>query len=184
MGEMNKNNLPKTLVGELKKSIRDVPDFPKAGIIFKDITTLIKDPIKFKTAVNVFWQRYKYKKIDLVVAVEARGFIFGGVLAYLLGAGFVPVRKKGKLPADTKEVSYQLEYGRDTLEIHRDAIHSGEKVLLLDDLLATGGTATAVAELITESGADLVEIAFLIELTFLNGRKKLKNYPVFSVIKY
>jgi len=168
----------------LKKYIRDIPDFPKKGIIFKDITTLLKESKIFKSAIDILYKRYKSEKIDKVVAIESRGFIFGGALADRLGAGFVPVRKKGKLPAATHAVTYRLEYGTDTLEIHRDAIEKGEKVLLIDDLLATGGTASAVCRLIEDMGGEIVEAAFLIELEFLHGRDKLKDYKVYSILKY
>jgi adenine phosphoribosyltransferase len=168
----------------LKKYIRDVPDFPKKGIIFKDITTLLKEKDAFGEAIDILYKRYKDEGIDKLVAIESRGFIFGGALAYKLGAGFVPVRKKGKLPSKTHSVSYDLEYGTDTLEIHADAIKPGDKVLLLDDLLATGGTARAVTQLIEKLGGKIAEIAFLIELTFLNGRDKLKGRKVFTMIKY
>jgi len=171
-------------ISKLKNSIRDIPDFPKKGIIFKDITTLLKDADAFKESLDALCERYKDKQIDKVVAIESRGFIFGGALAHKLGAGFVPVRKKGKLPADTLQATYELEYGTDTLEVHKDAISSGEKVLLIDDLLATGGTASAVAGMLKDMGADIIDIAFLIELTFLNGRSKLKSLPVFAMIKY
>jgi len=169
---------------DLKKSIRDIPDFPKAGILFKDITTLLKDKKAFKYAVDALAKNYKNKKIDKVVAVEARGFIFGGVLAHKLGAGFVPVRKKGKLPAKTSSVTYDLEYGTDTLEMHHDAICAGDKVLIVDDLLATGGTVKAVTDLVKQLEGRIIGIAFLIELTFLKGEDKLKGYPLFSLIKY
>lgn len=175
----------KTQVFEnLKNYIRDIPDFPKKGIIFKDITTLLKEGKVFKEVISILYKRYKDKKIDKVVAIESRGFIFGGALACRLGVGFVPVRKKGKLPSRTHSVSYDLEYGTDTLEIHCDAIKPGERVLLLDDLLATGGTAVAVSKLIEKMGAEIVELAFLIELGFLKGRDKLKGRDVFSMIKY
>jgi len=168
----------------LKKFIRDIPDFPKKGIIFKDITTLLKEPRVFKKAVNLLSQRYKDKKVDLVVAIEARGFIFGSALAYKLGAGFVPVRKKGKLPYQTWEATYNLEYGTDTLTIHKDAVKAGQNVLVVDDLLATGGTIGAATELVEKFKGNIVEIVFLIELAFLNGRRKITKYPVFSLIKY
>ena len=171
-------------VEDLKKYIRDVPDFPKKGIIFKDITTLLKEGQIFKSVIDSLFERYQNKSIDKIVAIESRGFIFGGALAYRLGAGFVPVRKKGKLPSETHSVNYDLEYGTDTLEIHCDAIKSGEHILLLDDLLATGGTAKAVSELIEKMGGKIVELAFLIELEFLHGRDKLKGHDVFAMIKY
>lgn len=167
----------------LKSKIRDVPDFPKKGIIFKDITTLLKDRDAFKQVVNAFIKRYRRKKIDLVVAVEARGFILGAALAYRLGVGIVPVRKKGKLPYHTHKIKYRLEYGQAELEVHRDAIKPKEKILLVDDLLATGGTVAAVCKLIERMKGKIVEIAFLVELTELKGRKKLK-YPIYSLLKY
>jgi len=168
----------------LKDLIRDVPDFPKKGIIFKDITTLIKDPIRFKEAVDKLAARVENKKIDQIVSVEARGFIFGSALAYKIGAGIVPVRKKGKLPYKTYEITYDLEYGQDTLAVHQDAIKPGDKVLIVDDLLATGGTTCAVIDLIKKLGGEIVDILFLIELTFLKGRDKIKGYPVTSLINY
>lgn len=171
-------------ISNLKKYIRDIPDFPKKGIIFKDITTLLKDPAHFKKAIDILAQRYMDKKIDKVVCVDARGFIFGGALAYKLGYGVVPVRKKGKLPFKTIQASYSLEYGSDTIEMHQDAINQGERILILDDLLATGGTIGAVIDLVNKLKGQIVEVAFLIELEFLKGREKIKNYPVFSIIKY
>ncbi len=172
------------IVEELKNSIRDIPDFPKKGILFKDITTLLKDGGKFRGAIDCLVERYKGKKIDKVVSIEARGFIFGSAMAYKLGAGLVPVRKKGKLPYETNKVDYQLEYGTDSLEIHKDAINPGDKVLLVDDLLATGGTMSAVSGLIEKMGGKIVETAFLIELTFLKGRERLKGRQVFSLIEF
>lgn len=169
---------------DLKQCIRDIPDFPKKGIIFKDITTLLNDSEAFKKSIDVLVKKYKNEKIGQVVGIESRGFIFGAVLAYKLGAGFVPVRKKGKLPSKTKSITYQLEYGSDTLEIHKDAIAPGEKVLIVDDLLATGGTAKAVAKLVKSLKADIVGVSFLVELTFLAGRKKLKGFPIYSIIEY
>ncbi len=172
------------LIEELKNSIRDIPDFPKKGIIFKDITTLLQDGNKLKEAVDCIVERYKDKKINKVVAIEARGFIFGGIVAYKLGAGMIPVRKKGKLPYQTNSVEYELEYGRDSLEIHKDAIKPDDKVLVIDDLLATGGTMNAVCGLVERSGGKIVEVAFLIELTFLKGRDRLKGREVFSLIEF
>lgn len=169
---------------DFKKYIRDIPDFPKAGILFKDITTLLKDKKAFKAAINALARKYKDKKIDVVVAVESRGFILGSVLAYKLGAGFVPVRKKGKLPAKTNSAAYELEYGTDTLEIHHDAIQPKQRVLIVDDLLATGGTLKAVTDLVKQLEGRIIGVAFLIELLFLKGKEKLKDYPVFSLIKY
>ncbi|MBI2304955.1 MAG: adenine phosphoribosyltransferase [Chloroflexi bacterium] len=168
----------------LKDYIRDVPDFPQTGIIFRDICPLLQDRRAFKEAVNTLANKHRNQGIDLVVAVEARGFIFGGAIAYELGAGFVPVRKKGKLPAEKYSVTYDLEYGTDTLEIHQDAINPGAKVLIVDDLLATGGTVDSVTALIQQLQGNVVGIAFLIELTALNGREKLNKYPVYSLIKY
>jgi len=168
----------------LKSYIRDIPDFPKKGIIFKDITTLLNNEKAFKATIDCLSAKYKNKGIDTVVAVEARGFILGGALANKLHAGFVPVRKKGKLPAATLSVTYDLEYGTDTLEIHKDAIKPGAKVLIVDDVLATGGTVKAVTNLIKQLKGKISGIAFLIELKFLKGNEKLKGYPVFSLIKY
>lgn len=169
---------------ELKRLIRDVPDFPKQGIVFKDITTMLADGPAFQRSIDLLAQRYQGKGIDRVVAVESRGFIFGAPLAVRLGAGFVPVRKKGKLPYHTIEESYALEYGTDTLQMHKDALIKGHKVLVVDDLLATGGTVGAVTRLIEQLGAEVVELAFMIELDFLKGRDKLKGHEVFSLIKY
>lgn len=171
-------------MSDLKKYIRDVPDFPKKGIIFKDITTLLKRGEIFKEVIDTLAERYKATKLDGIVCVEARGFIMGSALAYRLGTGIIPVRKKGKLPYKTESVTYNLEYGTDTLEIHKDAISTGNKVLIIDDLLATGGTISAVARLVKKQGGNIVGIAFLIELSFLNGRDKLKGYDVFSLIQY
>jgi len=168
----------------LKEYIRNIPDFPKPGILFRDITTLLKDKKAFKIAVDALADKYKNKKIDAVVAVEARGFILGGTIAYKIGAGFVPVRKKGKLPAKTSAVTYALEYGTDTLEMHHDAINPGDRALIVDDLLATGGTVKAVTDLVSQLKGKIVGIVFLIELTDLKGKEKLKDYPVFSLIKY
>ena len=168
---------------DLKSYIREIPDFPKKGIIFKDITTLLKDGKKFREAVDLFAEEYKDKKIDMVISVEARGFIFGAALAYKLGAGIIPVRKKGKLPSKTLAVSYDLEYGKDTLEVHQDAINKGDNVLIVDDLLATGGTSRAVIDLVEKIGGRIAGLAFLIELLPLKGREKLKGYPVLSLIK-
>ncbi len=174
--------MAKTL--KLKDYIRNIPDFPKSGILFRDITTLLKDKSAFKHAVDTLVKQYKNKKIDAVVAVEARGFVLGGTIAYKLGAGFIPVRKKGKLPWKTHAVTYSLEYGTDTLEMHRDAIRPNDRVLIIDDLIATGGTVMAVADLVKALKGKIVGIAFLIELSELGGRKKLKGYPVYSLIKY
>ena len=169
---------------QLKKHIREVQDFPQKGINFIDITTLLKNPSIFRETVNIFANHYKNNDIKKVVGIESRGFIFGSVLAYLLKAGFVPVRKPGKLPAETISEEYKLEYGTDGVEIHRDAIEKGESVIIVDDLLATGGTMAATAKLVEKLGGKIIEIAVIIELEFLNGRKKLKNLPIFSLIKY
>jgi adenine phosphoribosyltransferase len=170
---------------KIREIIRDIPDFPKKGILFKDITTLLANGPEFKRAVGLIAERYQGQGIDRVVAVEARGFILGAPVACALGAGFVPVRKKGKLPyPDRLSQTYELEYGTDTLEMHRDALIQGHKVLVVDDLLATGGTVGAVVKMVEELGAELVEAAFLIELGFLNGREKLKGHSVFSLLKY
>jgi adenine phosphoribosyltransferase len=168
---------------DLAEMIRDVPDFPKEGIVFKDITTLIKDAQAFKQAVDILADHYAGQEIDLVVAVEARGYIFGAPVAYQLGAGFVPVRKVGKLPAETVREEYELEYGTDSVEMHRDAIQPGQKVLIVDDLIATGGSAAATARLVERLGGEVVGIAFLIELAFLSGVEKLEGYDVFTVIE-
>jgi adenine phosphoribosyltransferase len=169
---------------ELEKLIRDVPDFPKKGIIFKDITTLLQDGDAFRQAMNQILKKYLDAHIDKVVGIEARGFILGGVLAYKLGCGFVPARKPGKLPAQTIREEYTLEYGSNALEIHQDSIHPSEKVLIVDDLLATGGTALATAKLVEKLGGEVVGIEFLIELGFLHGRAKLLKYPLHSLIVY
>ncbi len=168
----------------LEEGIRDVPDFPVEGILFKDITPLLNDPELFKLAIEEMVMKYKSKGIQRVVGIESRGFIFGAPLALRLGAGFVPVRKKGKLPSDTKSVTYSLEYGSFTLKIQTEAFKEGEKVLLVDDLLATGGTAQAVCKLIDEMGGDIVGVSFLIELDFLKGIEKLAGYDVSSIIHY
>ncbi len=169
---------------DIKKSIREVPDFPKPGILFYDITTLLADPKAFKEVLDRLSERYRDRSIDAVVAIESRGFIFGGALADRLGCSFVPVRKPGKLPWKTRSVSYELEYGKDTLCIHEDALDGKRNVLIFDDLLATGGTAAAVAQLVTGLGAKIAEIGFVVELTFLNGREKIKDYDIFSLVEY
>jgi len=168
----------------LSKAIRDVPDFPKKGIIFKDITTLLKDKDALRLAIDLLAERYTGKGIDLVLGVEARGFIIAGIMAYKLGTGFIPVRKPGKLPAETIKETYELEYGTDSIEIHKDAIKPGQTVLIADDLLATGGTARASVELVRKLGGKVYGLAFLIELEFLNGRKKLEGLDIFSLIKF
>jgi len=167
-----------------KQYIRSIPDFPKKGILFRDITTLLGNGGRFKEVLDILVKRYADKKIDAVVAIESRGFIFGGALAYRLGSAFVPVRKKGKLPYKTLAVTYSLEYGEDTLEVHEDAFKPGSRLLLIDDLLATGGTMAAVVELVKRLKGEVLEIAFIIELSDLNGRAKLGELPVYSMVKY
>ncbi|HEY5524582.1 MAG TPA: adenine phosphoribosyltransferase [Clostridium sp.] len=169
---------------DLKDKIKVVEDFPKKGISFKDITTLIGDGEALKVTVDKIAEYLKNKKIDLIVGPEARGFIFGVPVAYALGVGFVPVRKKGKLPGETIGINYGLEYGTDTLEIHKDAIKKGQRVAVVDDLLATGGTIDAVTKLIEDVGGEIVSVDFVIELTGLKGRDKLENYDVLSLVKY
>jgi adenine phosphoribosyltransferase len=169
---------------QLKSHIRDVPDFPKAGIVFKDITTLLQNPKAFRDTLQILYDRYRDRKIDVVTAIEARGFIFGGALAQMLGVGFVPVRKAGKLPYKTYSAEYELEYATSTMEIHVDAIKKGQKVLVLDDLLATGGTLAATCKLVEKLGGEVVEVTALIELSFLNGRDKLKGYKLFTMATY
>src|SRR3954449_320729 len=168
----------------LKKLIREVPDFPKPGILFYDITTLLKDKVGFANLIDALSEHYIGDKIDLVLGMEARGFIFGPAVAYRLNAGFVPLRKPGKLPAATAKFDYALEYGTNTLEIHKDAIQKGQRVLIVDDLLATGGTAEATAKLAHSLGAEIAGLGFVVELDFLNGRDKLKEYDVFSLLHY
>src|SRR5215510_14677428 len=162
-----------TVEQSLKKLIREIPDFPKPGILFYDITTLLQDPGGLRTVIDQLTEHFRAKKIDTVIGIEARGFIFGPALAYHLGAGFVPVRKPKKLPAEVESFSYDLEYGQDTLEIHRDAVGEGSNVLIADDLLATGGTAQAVVKLVEKLGGKVVGLSFVIELEFLKGREKL-----------
>ena len=164
--------------------IRDVPDFPKPGILFKDITTLLKDPMAFRQVIDLFAERYRNERLHVIAAVESRGFIFGAPLAYQLGLGFVPVRKMGKLPAETVVEEYALEYGTATIEIHRDAIGPNARVLVVDDLLATGGTIRATCNLIEKLGAEVAGLAFLVELTFLNGRDRLAGYDITTLITY
>lgn len=171
---------------DLKKLIRTVPDFPKKGIMFRDITTLLKDAKGFNEVINQFYEHYRNVKIDKIVGIESRGFILAGALAYKMGKGFVPVRKPGKLPAEKERVEYQLEYGTDTLEIHKDAILPGENVLIVDDLIATAGTSLAAANLIVKLGGNIIECAFIVELPELNGKKRLENggYKVFSLVQF
>ena len=171
-------------IDALKAMIRDVPDFPKPGIVFKDITTLLKDPDGLRRSADLMADLVRGRNVSKVLAIESRGFILGSLVADRLGLGFVPVRKPGKLPARTRKASYALEYGTDTLEIHDDALVPGESVLIVDDVIATGGTARAVAELTEGLGARVEAYAFLIELTFLNGRAKLHGYDVQSLLRY
>ena len=169
---------------ELRARIREIPDFPKPGILFYDITTLLKDPVAYRAAIDAMLAPYAGMAIDMVVGMESRGFIFSAPMAYQLGAGLVPVRKLGKLPAETISVEYALEYGSNTLEVHRDAIQSGQKVLIVDDLLATGGTVNGTVELVQRLKGEIVGLAFLVELGFLKGRDRLAGYTVSSVITY
>jgi adenine phosphoribosyltransferase len=171
-------------VADLRAKIRDIKDFPTEGILFKDITTLLKDGPAWRYAVDSLASHYQKDKVDVVVGVESRGFIFGGAIAHQLNAGFVPVRKLGKLPGKTIEVEYELEYGRDALAMHEDAIKRGQRVLAVDDLLATGGTMGATLRLVEQLGGRVVGVAFMIELGFLKGREKLKNYPLHALITY
>jgi adenine phosphoribosyltransferase len=170
---------------EIKKKIREIPDFPKPGILFYDITTLLKDPTGLRAVIDVFTSRYQDKRIRKVLGIESRGFIIGPAVACNLGAGFVPIRKPGKLPAETLRESYELEYGTDTLEVHKDSVEPGERVLIIDDLIATGGTAGAAVRMAQRLEAEIVECAFLVELEFLEGRQQLPpEIKVFSALKY
>jgi adenine phosphoribosyltransferase len=171
-------------IQRIKKAIRDIPDFPRKGIVFKDITPILLDPKSFRRAVKIFVSRIKKQKVDKIVAIESRGFLFGAAVAHKLGLGLVPVRKKGKLPYKTIEVSYDLEYGSAAMEMHSDALKRGDRVVIIDDLLATGGTALAAAQLVKQLGAKVVEMDFVIELAFLHGRKKLKGYKVFAPVVF
>lgn len=172
------------MIDRLRSAIRDIPDFPKPGILFKDITTLVKDAEYFKHSVDLLIEHAKMAEIDLIAAIESRGFIFGAAMAYAMNVGFIPIRKPGKLPGKTIKQRYALEYGFDEIEIHDDAISTGDRVLIVDDLLATGGTALAAAQLIEKLNGRVVEISFLVELGFLNGRKLLKDYNMYSLITY
>ena len=171
---------------DFKSIIRDIPDYPKKGIVFKDITTLLINPSAFQEVINVFYEKLKNEKIDKIIGIESRGFIFGAPLAYKLNVGFVPIRKKGKLPGKTISVNYDLEYGTDQIEMHTDALQKGERVILIDDLIATGGTALAAIELINKMEAEIIENLFLIDLTFLGGSQSIKElgYKVFSICNY
>jgi adenine phosphoribosyltransferase len=169
---------------ELAPLIRDIPDFPKKGILFKDITTLLKDPRAFKQSIDQLTEKVRVHRPDVVIGMESRGFIFAAPIAYLLNAGFVPVRKLGKLPGEVISTEYDLEYGTNTLELHRDAIGRGARVLIVDDLLATGGTVSATIELVERLQGEVVAVAFLVELTDLNGRDRLEDYEVISLIRF
>jgi adenine phosphoribosyltransferase len=169
---------------DLKQHIRNVPDFPKAGILFYDITTLLRDPQGFRTTVDLLSMPYEDRGIDAVIGIESRGFILGAAVAHRLGAGFIPIRKPGKLPAKAIKASYELEYGQDALEIHEDAVERGQRILIVDDVLATGGTAAAATQLVKALGGELYGLAFLIELLFLNGRSKIPGENVSSVLQY
>lgn len=168
----------------IQAAIRDVPDFPKPGIMFKDITPVLSDPALLRGATDIFVERYRGKQVDKIAAIDARGFFFAGAICDRLSLGLIPIRKKGKLPYKTYEESYDLEYGSATLTIHQDAFSRGDKVVLVDDLLATGGTAAASAKLIEQCGAEVVEVDFLVELTFLNGREKLQAYNLFAIVEF
>jgi len=172
------------IVEKLRAAVRDVSDFPKKGIVFKDITPILNDPVLLRASIDLFLERCRGRNIAKIVAIDARGFLFGSAVAYELGLGFVPIRKRGKLPYQTDTAKYSLEYGEAEMEMHIDAMTAGERVVLVDDLLATGGTAAAAAVLIRKAGGDLLEAQFLIELEFLNGRKQLEPTPVTSFLKY
>src|SRR6267378_6446539 len=176
--------MPSELVEQLRAAVRDVRDFPKKGIVFKDITPILSDPLLFRAAIDLFLERCRGKNIDKIVGIDARGFVFGSAVAYELGVGFIPIRKRGKLPYKTEIAKYSLEYGEAEMEMHIDAMREGERVVLVDDLLATGGTSAAAAALIRKVGGQLLEAQFLIELEFLNGRKQLEPTPVISFLKY
>lgn len=169
---------------DLKQTIRSVPDWPIKGVNFRDLTTLMQDPAAFMESCDILYDRYKSMDIDKIVGIDARGFVFGAVLAYKLGIGFVPVRKKGKLPYKTIQESYSLEYGEDTLEIHEDAVAAGEKVVIVDDLIATGGTIGATVNLVRKLGGDILECAFVIELPDLKGRDKIDNCDVYAIVEF
>jgi len=172
------------LIEKLRAAVRDVPDFPKKGIVFKDITPVLNDPILFRGSIDLFLERCREKNVDKIVGIDARGFLFGSAVAYELGLGFVPIRKRGKLPYRTDMAKYSLEYGEAEVEMHTDAVREGERIVLVDDLLATGGTSAAAAVLIRNAGANLLEAQFLIELESLQGRKRLEPTPVTSFLKY
>jgi len=169
---------------DLKETIRSISDWPIKGVIFRDLTTLMQNPEAFKESCDILYERYKNQNIDKIVGIDARGFVFGAVLAYKLGIGFVPVRKKGKLPSRTIQETYSLEYGEDTLEIHEDAVEKNEKVIIVDDLIATGGTVGATVKLLRKLGADILECAFIVELPDLKGRDKIKDCKIFSIAEF
>jgi adenine phosphoribosyltransferase len=168
----------------LKETVRSIPGWPMEGVIFRDLTTLMKDPAALRTSCDILVDRYQEQKIDKVVGIDARGFVFGAVLAYRLGVGFIPVRKKGKLPAESIEVSYSLEYGSGTLEIHKDSFTPGERVVIVDDLIATGGTIGAAVKLVENLGAEIIECAFLIELPDLKGRQQLNGHKIYAMMEF
>jgi len=172
------------LLKQLRAGVRDVPDFPKKGIVFKDITPVLSDPVLFRASIDLFLERCRGRNIDKIVGIDARGFLFGSAVAYVLGMGFIPIRKRGKLPYKAEIAKYSLEYGDAEMEMHIDAIRPGERIVLVDDLLATGGTSAAAAVLIRKAGGHLLEAQFLIELEFLHGRKRLEPTPVTSFLKY
>jgi adenine phosphoribosyltransferase len=176
--------MPQGIVEKLRAAVRDVPDFPKKGIVFKDITPVLRDPVLFRASIDLFLERCRGGKIDKIVGIDARGFLFGSAVAYQLGIGFVPIRKRGKLPYTTESAKCLLEYGEAEMEMHTDAMTAGERVVLVDDLLATGGTSAAAAVLIRRAGGHLLEALFLIELESLHGRKQLEPTPVTSFLKY
>ena len=172
------------MTNSIRKKIRTIPHWPKEGIMFRDITTLLQDPDGFKETIDILHKRYKDQKIDKIIGIESRGFIFGAPLAYLLGCGFVPIRKPGKLPAECESEEYTLEYGSDKIEIHKDAIEKGERIVIVDDLIATAGTASAARNLVKKLGGTLVECAFIVELIDLKGRDKLKGEKIYSIVEF
>jgi len=169
---------------DLKETIRSIPGWPIEGVIFRDLTTLMQDPEAYRESCDILYDRYKDKKFDKIGGIDARGFVFGAVLAYKLGIGFIPVRKKGKLPHNTIEETYSLEYGEDTLEIHEDAVGKGEKVVIVDDLIATGGTVGATVKLVEKLGADIIECAFIVELPDLKGREQINGQNIFAITEF
>ena len=168
----------------IKKAIRTIPNLPKEGIMFRDITTLLKDADAFRETIDALVERYRHQSFDLVAGIESRGFIIAGVIAFLLGKGFIPIRKPGKLPAETYRVDYELEYGKDAVEMHRDSVHKGARVLVVDDLLATGGTMKAACDLVEKAGGFVTECAFIVDLPDLKGREKLQNYQIFTLVEF